>query len=316
MKKLTRSLLWLSFLLTLERTWPQAGISTVRGVAHDQSSAMVPSAVVTLTNADTNVKRSTVTNGAGIYVFPGVVPGPYRITMSAPGFQNFEGALTVSVQQDAVVDGTLTLGQAVSQVDVKDVTPMVQVDSPTLGHVLERQRIEQLPINGRSYQGLLATVPGVDSTGIPQAYGMRTNTSVTLFDGTAVNETYEGWDFSRPPGLDSIAEMQVEVNNSSAKFTRPMTIILSSKSGTNGFHGALFETNRNSGYGVARRRQDLFTKPPYQNRNEFGASAGGPAISAGSAPTISARSRATASSVKVSTFPRPRRWRGSRISLR
>ena len=175
-----------------------------------------------------------------------------------------------------MVDGTLTLGQTVTQVDVKDVTPMVQVDSPTLGHVLERQRIEQLPINGRSYQGLLATVPGVDSTGIPQAYGMRTNTSVTLFDGTAVNETYEGWDFSRPPGLDSIAEMQVEVNNSSAKFTRPMTIILSSKSGTNGFHGALFETNRNSGYGVARRRQDIFTKPPYLNRNEFGASAGGP----------------------------------------
>ena len=276
MKKLTRSLLWLSFLLTLEGAWPQAGISTVRGAAHDQSSAVVPSAVVTLTNTATNVKRSTLTNAAGLYVFPGVVPGPYRITISAPSFQNFEGALTVSVQQDAVVDGTLTLGQTVSQVDVKDVTPMVQVDSPTLGHVLERQRIEQLPINGRSYQGLLATVPGVDSTGIPQAYGMRTNTSVTLFDGTAVNETYEGWDFSRPPGLDSIAEMQVEVNNSSAKFTRPMTIILSSKSGTNSFHGALFETNRNSGYGVARRRQDTFTKPPYQNRNEFGASVGGP----------------------------------------
>ena len=195
MTKLTQSLLWLSLLLTLERAWPQAGISTVRGVAHDQSSAVVPSAVVTLTNTATNVKRSTLTNGAGLYVFPGVVPGPYRITMSAPSFQNFEGALTVSVQQDAVVDGTLTLGQTVSQVDVKDVTPMVQVDSPTLGHVLERQRIEQLPINGRSYQGLLATVPGVDSTGIPQAYGMRTNTSVTLFDGTAVNETYEGWDF-------------------------------------------------------------------------------------------------------------------------
>jgi len=77
-----------------------------------------------------------------------------------------------------------------------------------------------------------------------------------------VNETYEGWDFSRPPGLDSIAEMQVEVNNSSAKFTRPTTIILSSKSGTNAFHGALFETNRNSGYGVARRRRMFSQKRP------------------------------------------------------
>src|SRR5262249_60141733 len=111
------------------------------------------------------------------------------------------------------------------QVEIKDVTPVVQYDSPTLGHVLERQRIEQLPINGRSYQGLLATVPGVDSTGIPQAYGMRTNTSVTLFDGTAVNETYEGWDFSRPPGLDSITEVKVEANKSSARFTGPMTLV-------------------------------------------------------------------------------------------
>ena len=85
---------------------------------------------------------------------------------------------------------------------------MVRVDSPTLGHALENQRIQQLPINGRSYQTLLATVPGIDSTGIPQAYGMRTNTSVTLFDGAPVNETYEGWDFSRPPGLDSISEVQ------------------------------------------------------------------------------------------------------------
>jgi len=68
----------------------------------------------------------------------------------------------------------------------------------------------------------------------------------------------------------------VETNNSSAKFTRPTTVILSSKSGTNQFHGALFETNRNSGYGVARRRQDTFTKAPFLNRNEYGFSAGGP----------------------------------------
>ena len=68
------SLLWLSFLLILQTAWPQAGVSTVRGVAHDQSSAVVPSAVITLTNTATNVKRTTKTNDAGLYVFPGVVP--------------------------------------------------------------------------------------------------------------------------------------------------------------------------------------------------------------------------------------------------
>jgi hypothetical protein len=256
--------------------WPQAGVSTVRGVARDPSQAVVPNATVTLTNTDTNVTRTTKTNDVGIYVFPSVIPGPYRISMEAGGFQKFEATLTLMVQQDATVDGILQLGQTATQLEVLDVTQMVRVDSPTLGHVLEHQRIEQLPINGRSYQNLLATVPGIDSTGIPQAYGLRANTSVTLFDGTPVNESYEGWDFARPPGLDSIAELQVEVNNSSAKFTRPTTIILSSKSGTNAPHGALFETNRNSSYGVARRRQDNFQKPPYMNRNEYGASLGGP----------------------------------------
>ena len=68
------SLLWLSFLLTLQTAWRQAGVSTVRGVAHDQSSAVAPSAVITLTNTATNVKRTTKTNDAGLYVFPGVVP--------------------------------------------------------------------------------------------------------------------------------------------------------------------------------------------------------------------------------------------------
>src|SRR5437773_9599829 len=105
---------------------------------------------------------------------------------------------------------------------------------------------------------------------------MRTNTSNTMFDGAPVNEVWEGWDFGRVPGLDALDELHVETNNSSAKFTKPVTVLLSSKSGSNQFHGALFETNRNSGIGVARRRQDTFTKAPFLNRNEYGFSAGGP----------------------------------------
>jgi hypothetical protein len=241
----------------------------VRGTVTDAAGAVIPQANITLTNTATNVARTTLTNEAGLYVFPAVIPGDYRLTAEFKGMQKFEGSLNVRLQQDAVVDVSLQLGTTTTQVDVQDVTPMVRVDSPTLGHALERKRIEQLPINGRGYQSLLQTVPGIDSTGIVQAYGMRTNTSTTLFDGAPVNEIWEGWDFGRPPGLDAIQEVQVELNNSSAKFTRPATIIMSSKSGTNQFHGAAFETNRNSGYGVARRRQDTFTKAPFLNRNEF-----------------------------------------------
>ncbi len=266
--------LWISSL----PAWPQASSSTVRGAVTDAQKAVIAQAKVTLTNTATNVARDTVTNEAGLYVFPGVIPGEYRVSIEFPGMQKFEGALTVRLQQDAVVDATLQVGQTTTQVEVQDVTSLVRVDAPTLGHALERKRIEQLPINGRGYQALLQTVPGIDSTGIVQAYGMRTNTSTTLFDGAPINEIWKGWDFGRPPGLDSIQEVQVELNNSSAKFTRPATIIMSSKSGTNEFHGAIFETNRNSGYGVARRRQDTFTKAPFLNRNEFGVSGGGPIV--------------------------------------
>ena len=263
-------------LLLPAAAYSQASSATVRGAVFDPARAVIPQATVTLTNAATNVARTTTTNDAGLYVFPGAIPGAYRISVEFSGMQKFEATFTLQTQQDAVIDAVLQVGQTTTQVDVVDVTPLVRVDSPTLGHVLERTRIEQLPINGRGYQAFFATVPGIDATGIPQAYGMRTNTSATLFDGAPQNEIWEGWDFGRPPGLDAVQEIVVELNNSSAKFTRPATVIMSSRSGTNDFHGAAFWTNRNSGYGVARRRQDTFTKAPYLNRNEFGASLGGP----------------------------------------
>ena len=106
----------------------------------------------------------------------------------------------------------------------------------------------------------MATVPGIDDHRgrppfIPTGWGSGSYT--LTFDGSQMNDVWEGWQPGRTPGLDSIEELRVEVNNSSAKYTRPTTIVLLSKGGTNTVsRRALFETNRNSGYGVARRRQD------------------------------------------------------------
>src|SRR5262245_32016525 len=272
------SILFLMVIAFASAAWSQASSATVRGTVRDQGQSVVPGAKVTLTNTATNVERTTNTNEAGIYVFPGVFPGPHRLVAEAPGMQKYEANLVVQAQQDAAIDVVLQIGQTTTQVEVADVTPLLVTTNPTLGHTLERQRIDQLPVNGRGYQAFLATVPGIDSTGIPQAYGMRTNTSTTIFDGAPINEVWEGWDFGRVPGLDSLEEIRVETNGSSAKFARPATILLSSKSGTNQFHGAAFETNRNSAIWVARRRQDTFTKAPYLNRNEYGVSGGGPVI--------------------------------------
>jgi hypothetical protein len=211
--------------------WPQSSTSTVRGTVRDQSQAVIPQAAVTLTNTATNFARTTETNGAGQYVFPGITPGPYKIGASFAGMQPFEGTLTVQVQQDAVIDMALQVAQSATQVQVQDATPMLQADSPS---------------------------PGIDSTGRIQAYGLQPGSHTLLFDGTQMNEIWEGWDVGRPPGLDAIEEFRVEPNAASAKYTRPTTIVLSSRSGTNELHGALFETNRNSGYGVARQRRDSY----------------------------------------------------------
>src|ERR1043165_2570318 len=152
------------FVLTLllaPAAWPQGGTSTIRGLVRDQVQAVIPNAIVTLTNTGTGVARSNVTNSSGLYTFPAVTPGAYRLTVEFPGMQKFEGNLQVQTAQDASVDVALQIAKDVTTVDVQDVTPMMQTDNPSLGHVLERQRIEDLPGLGRGYQNLLQTVPGV-----------------------------------------------------------------------------------------------------------------------------------------------------------
>jgi hypothetical protein len=275
--------LFLLAMLFCATAFGQAGNSTVRGSVRDQADAVVPTATVTLTNVNTNVSRTSQTNEAGIYAFPGVIPGSYRLVGEFAGMQRFEGTLTVQTGQDASVDIVLRVAQAATTVDVKDVTPLLNTDSPALTQTLERQRIEQLPIQGRGYQNLLQTVPGLvysnhghQNGGRPLAYGLQVGSTQLTMDGNPLTEEHEGWDVARLPDLDAIQELHVEVNNSSAKYARPTTIVMSSRSGTNQFHGAVFYNNRNSGYGVARRREDFYEKPPYVNRNEYGLAVGGP----------------------------------------
>ncbi|MCZ2079279.1 MAG: TonB-dependent receptor [Bryobacteraceae bacterium] len=261
--------------------WPQASTATVSGTVRDQSAAVVPTASVTLSNTATGVSSTTLTNTTGFYIFAGVVPGPYNLLVEAPGMQKFEGKLTVQVQQSAVVDAVLKLGQTATEVTVRDVTPIVTVDNPTLSHVLERERIEQLPVNGRFITELLQTVPGLEQeteydSVSTRAFGMRRGSTEFVLDGASTTDRLMGGVFRRPAGLDTIQEFKVETNVSSAKLARPATVIMSTKSGTNQLHGSAFETHRNNGIGKARTRTDFYEKPPQLIRNEFGVSAGAP----------------------------------------
>ena len=125
----------------------------------------------------------------------------------------------------------------------------------------ERARIEQLPVDGRNIASLVlmstpSLVGGQDGAINPINTGLRD--SVELYQDGAVIKNRDTGDWSgRLPGVDSVEELRVETNLSSAQFDRPGSVILSTRSGTNSIHGSLFETNRNSGIGVARRRQDF-----------------------------------------------------------
>ena len=260
--------------LLVQPAFPQASTGTIGGTVSDQSGAVVVAAPVVLTNIAANNVVRTSTNETGFYLFSGLIPGNYRLVVEVPGMEKYEATVTLNVQTRAVVNVALKVGSAATSVSVTDVTSLLTVDHGTLGQVLDRSRIEQLPINGRNVTNLLFVVPGNDGQ---RAYGMRFSSQDMTLDGVSLLNTYWGDQVtSRQPGLDTIEEMNVVNNNPSAEFSRPTTVVLATKSGTNAIHGSLFETNRNSGYGVARQRQSTWTKPPFLNRNEFGASAGGP----------------------------------------
>src|SRR5439155_27287964 len=108
--------------------------------------------------------------------------------------------------------------------------------------------------------------------------GLRDSAMEFVQDGVPLDDRNTGSIQARPPGLDTVQELRVETNNSSAKLDRPANAIMSTRGGTNEIHGSAFETGRNSAFGVARRREDAFVKAPPLRRNEYGASLGGPVV--------------------------------------
>ncbi len=273
------SRLTLSALLAVLCLSGQTGTGSVQGTVRDAAAAVVPGAKVAIVHVQTSRQYDTTTNEVGFYLFPSLQPGNYRLTIQAAGMQPWEGQLLLQVGQAAVVDADLKVGATVTEVTVVgDVTPLVTTTSPTLGNVVERARIDQLPLNGRFFQTIVQqTVPGLEgSSSSPKVYGLRPTSMEFLQDGAVLTNRDTGELSGRPPGIDTIEEFRVETSNSSAKMNRPATTIVSTKAGTNEIHGALFETHRNSAIGVARQRQDFYDKPPHLVRNEFGASVGAP----------------------------------------
>jgi hypothetical protein len=271
-RPLLLAFLCLSSVATL---WSQASNSSVSGTVRDQADAVVPGAPVALVNTDTNIRSETRTNEVGYYVFPAIIPGPYRVEATSAGMEKFEATLLVQVSQKLTVDAVLKAGSTTTSVTVTDATPLVNMTDSTMSHVINRTQIDQLPRSDRNILNLMVTVPGVEGGGL-RSSGLRYGSTDFQLDGTPLVSRSRGYLQYRQPGLDSVEEVSVDNNNVSAKYNSPVAVIASTKSGTNQIHGALFETHVNSRVGGARSRDASNALAPYSNRGQYGGSAGGP----------------------------------------
>ncbi len=255
----------------------QTGTGTVRGTVYDPGRSAIPGVKVVITHTATNVSREASSSEIGFFLFAGLQPGPYRLVVEKGGFKKWVGTLVLQAGQIAVVEPSLEVGSLETVVEVSGAAPVITTESSELGDVKDSLRIQQLPLNGRSVVNLFDLTPGVEGGGNPRVNGLKVGSAEMTLDGVSLVDRFGGGIARVQPGLDTVQEFRVETVGSNAQYSRPATITMVTKSGTNSFHGSVFETFRNNGGGLrARQRQDGNTAAFYA-RNEFGLSAGGPA---------------------------------------
>jgi hypothetical protein len=257
--------------------YAQSGAGTIEGNVHDPSGASMLGVQIHVTNADTGQIRNTISNSQGYYLVPELFTGNYKVEAEAPHFGTWTANVYLQAGQAAVVNPSLTVSADTQQVTVtENATNLVNYEDQTISNTLENSRINQLPMNGRSIQTLVGiTTPGVEPGGYVN--GNMPSAFEYVQDGAVLaNRDLGGATLTPDP--DSIQEVRIETTNSSAKFNRPATAVITTKSGTNQLHGSFFETARNNAFGIAKARQDTFTKAPHYVRNEFGGSLGGPIV--------------------------------------
>jgi Carboxypeptidase regulatory-like domain/TonB dependent receptor len=295
----------LSFLSSVAQA--QFDVGSLVGTIHDQSGAAVAGASVTVTNTATNIETSATSNGNGDYEVPSLHAGVYTITAKAPNYADAVAQnISVSVGNRERIDLELKVGQAQTSVEVSDVTLELETDSSQRGQTITQYQTEALPLVTRNYSDLLALVTGsreaptaattssINSLVRQGAYnvnGQRSMFNNFLLDGmdnNAYGESNQGFDnqiIAVPP--DSVAQWNVVTNNESAEYGRSSgaTINVASASGTNRFHGTLYEFIRNTDLNAAGYFKPTvvgntgnivpFQKPTF-NRNQFGVNFGGP----------------------------------------
>ena len=287
--------LWLFLFLAALLVVPvfaQLPTATILGTVSDSSGAVVPEAKVTAKNVDTGVSRTVNTVSDGSYRISALPVGNYELDVEHPGFsKQTRNGLILTVAQEAVVNVTLNVGTTAQTVVITGEAPVVDTTSSTLGGVVNEQKLQDLPLNGRNYLDLASLQPGVASVGQTEGQVRGLGGDIFVFNGATMrsnNYMLDGAILQNAYGMnsqsvaktslgvDGIKEFKVITDLFSAEYGLTMggQITLVSKGGTNQFHGDAFEFLRNS----ALDSKNVFDSgpiPEYQ-RNQFGVAFGGP----------------------------------------
>jgi hypothetical protein len=263
-----------------QRGWAQAGLATLSGTATDQSGSVIPGVDVTATNTSTGVTYRSQSNSRGIYYIGALPPGPYKIAAQKTGFKQWTRELQLEVSQNAAVDFRMEVGSTTTVVEVTGAPPLLNTTGTQVGDVKDYQRINQLPLNGRSVSNLFNLTPGVEGGGNARVNGMKVGSMQVQLDGITERDRFGGGIVREQPDIQDVQEFSIDTSGSDAKYDSPSTVIMKTRSGTNQLHGEVFETHRNdTGALLARlRQQTAGTTYPKDIRNEFGGNAGGPVI--------------------------------------
>jgi hypothetical protein len=281
-----RAYVWLSVVLVVLMATPilgQIGAGALAGEVVDEAGAVVSGATVTVVAVATSYTRIAITDQNGVYSVPGLAPGAYQVRIELSGFRPLvRNGITIATGESIRLDVQLQVGKVNEAITVTGNAPLLRSQSGSLGHVVDNQRIVELPLNGRSFMSLATLVPGVampppPAAPFPRINGGRPRTNEYLFDGVSVLQPEPG-QVAFFPNIDGIQEFKVESNSPPAEFGRfnGGVINLTTKSGGNVVRGTLFEFMRHESLNARNFFSSTTPVKPKYRRNQFGGVIGGP----------------------------------------
>jgi hypothetical protein len=255
----------------------------IRGRVLDSSGAAVAHAQVELTESSTNLHQVTVSSGAGDYLFTHLNPGSYRLDVIAAGFKHLSRTgVTVIVGQTVSADLPLTAGGDQQTVTVNSDAPLLQAETSNIQTNIAGRTVIAMPLNTRNFIQLSTLAPGVElppGTLLPRINGGRPRTNEYLYDGISALQPEPG-QVAFFPILDDIQEFTIESDNVPAEFGRfnGGVVNVATRSGSNAFHGSLFEFFRNESLNARNYFSKAPARKPEYRRDLFGATLGGPVL--------------------------------------